>query len=183
MYLQTALLATVGILTTSVQAADDSAAREFNSRLCVEARDLTAPAVTTKDWSEIKIQAQRILEACKDVDSYDARARAYWDIATANRELGNHKDALSAADACIGIFVAIPRCQIERARALIVLERRDEAKESLLYALRIAQFNIDSYGVDVIGGSAKQERGEAQWYQAQSDFGLANDLLAKHFPD
>jgi tetratricopeptide (TPR) repeat protein len=100
---------------------------------CLEQLEERTAAMTARDWLSLERLAKRYLQSCHGVTGNDAHemSLAYEQIAIANSAMHRAQDALKAADSCVIMYYANPGCHLEKALALLALNRLLEARDVL----------------------------------------------------
>jgi hypothetical protein len=98
---------------------------------CIEQREERTAAVNARDWPNLVRLSKRYVQSCRGVTGAQDISDAYEDIAKANLAMHRAQDALEAANMCVTTYYANPGCHLEKALAMLALNRLIEARDIL----------------------------------------------------
>lgn len=112
-------------------------------RKCISAINQRTAAFAARDWGTLEKRAKSYVSQCKGAFDDRDLSEAQQQIAYAQIELNRPVDGLAAASSCIETYYANSACHIRKVVALQKLGRLEEAKRSIMIALRLIEHNID----------------------------------------
>ena len=113
-------------------------------RQCIDLVNQQTAAFVAEDWEQLNRIAMKFINSCKEVYTARDLASGYSSQATALNRLGRPREALIAADSCIGIYYPDPTCHLERVYALIGLKRFSQVRGALGVTERLAKHNLET---------------------------------------
>lgn len=125
-------------------------------------------ALVASDWVSLDRLARKDVQSCGSSDGPQRLAQAYERLSFANNKFGRASEALKAADQCITTQYSRSGCHIEKAQALVLQGRVQEAWTVLDVADRLA-----GHAYEI----AKRDLASAQ---TDSDEELQSSKLALH---
>lgn len=111
---------------------------------CTFVMNQMAAAMAADDWTQLDRISRGYLKQCKEIATPERLSSAYENIAFANNQLKNYKQALMAANTCISVYYANPGCHILKAEALFAVKRYDEAIRVLETAEKLTRHALDN---------------------------------------
>jgi hypothetical protein len=150
---------------------------------CIEQKRERTAAVNARDWPNLDRLSKRYVQSCRGVTGAQDISNAYEDIARANRRRHRAQDALEAANMCVTTYYANPGCHLEKAQAMLALNRLIEARDILDVTERLLKSALTENDLAFRSAYHSLERELhltiKKNYEAQ--LGLVEDLRVQYF--
>lgn len=172
------------VLAGTALAADPAKGAAAREAACIAGINERTAALVAEDWQNLARISDNYLKTCKGVFDAEDFSGAYENMAGANIGLGNPKKALSAADSCIATYYANIGCHVQRAVALIALQRLPDARVALDRSEKLIAHRIEATTRDLRTArhTPEKELLEARLNNFEAQQSHAAALRAQHFP-
>ncbi len=138
-----------------------------------------------KDWLQLDRLARRYVRSCREASGAYDLSIGYEHIVMASLEMNRPRDALEAADSCIGTFYANSGCHVLKVSALLGLDRVREARDSFRIAERLVKHALSRVESELPNTRDPSELKVCLWkktmYKAQLK--AIEALRVRHFKD
>ena len=126
---------------------EQAASKEFSNEAkekCIGAINQRTAAFVAEDWAALEKRANAYLTTCNGAFGDQNLSEAIEQLAISNIALNRPSDGLNQAQLCIETYYSNSSCHVQKVIALIALRRTDEARRSLVGAIKLILHNIES---------------------------------------